>query len=67
MDTTMYNQLDQEQKILVSSKIALRICASQKEVCNILTEINPPIKIVEEEIILFYHTLIMVQEKINFG
>ncbi|WP_271784986.1 hypothetical protein [Aquimarina algiphila] len=58
-----YTQLDAAQKELVTSKIAEKTKAHQNIVHRILSQINPNIKIVEQEVILSYDMLVRISEK----
>ncbi len=65
MLSTTYRQLTTEQKKLAYHKIALRMKTPEKIVKALLLKINPPIKIVDQNVIMSYHTLDRIQQKIK--
>ncbi len=60
---TNYIQLDTVQQRLVNTKIVERTNAPRTIVHEILSRINPPIKIVNQEVILSYDMLMLINEK----
>ncbi len=60
-----YNQLPANQKKLVNHKITMRTKAPPEIVHNVLTRINPPVKINGKDVITMYHILDSIQQKIK--
>ncbi|WP_103864115.1 MULTISPECIES: hypothetical protein [Aquimarina] len=62
---TPYNQLPPEEKALVAHKVTIRTKAPQKIVDEVLSVVNPKVKIKNKNVITIYHILDSVQQKIK--
>ncbi|WP_128755372.1 hypothetical protein [Aquimarina sediminis] len=60
-----YTQLNSLQKIMVEDKIVVRINASKTVIKEVLKIINPPVKIVEKEVILMYDMLQRIEREVR--
>ncbi|WP_062055854.1 hypothetical protein [Aquimarina longa] len=65
MPTIVYNQLSTAEQTLASHKIAVRTKAPQEFIHTLLITMNPYIKIVGKEVILFYGTLMRIEEYVR--
>jgi hypothetical protein len=65
MFSTTYRQLTTQQQKLAYHKLALRLKAPKRIVRTILFKINPPIKIVGQNVIMNYYTLDRIEQNIK--
>lgn len=65
MLSTTYRQLTTQQQKLAYHKLALRLKVPKKIVRTILLKINPPIKIVGQNVIMNYYTLDRIEQNIK--